>query len=34
VVGAGLELLRLDHGAERLESLFLRLTRGGDEAAP
>jgi ABC-2 type transport system ATP-binding protein len=30
VVGAGLELVRLDRGAEKLESLFLRLT--GTEA--
>ena len=28
LVGAGLELLRLDRGAERLESIFLRLTQG------
>jgi len=28
VVGAGLELVRLDRGAEKLESLFLRLTQG------
>jgi ABC-2 type transport system ATP-binding protein len=34
VVGAGLELLRLDRGVEKLESLFLRLTRGGEEGAP
>jgi ABC-2 type transport system ATP-binding protein len=34
VVGAGLELLRLDRGAEKLESLFLRLTQGGEETAP
>jgi ABC-2 type transport system ATP-binding protein len=33
VVGAGLELLRLDRGAEKLESLFLRLTRG-QEGSP
>ena len=33
VVGAGLELLRLDRGAERLESLFLRLTHGPEGAA-
>jgi ABC-2 type transport system ATP-binding protein len=31
LVGAGLELLRLDRGSEGLESLFLRLTRGGAE---
>jgi ABC-2 type transport system ATP-binding protein len=30
VVGAGLELLRLERGAEKLESLFLRLTQGGE----
>jgi len=29
LVGAGLELLRLDRGAQRLESIFLRLTRNG-----
>ncbi|HZI07950.1 MAG TPA: ABC transporter ATP-binding protein, partial [Archangium sp.] len=34
VVGAGLELLRLERGAEKLEALFLRLTQGGEEAAP
>lgn len=28
LVGAGLELLRLDRGAERLEAIFLRLTHG------
>jgi ABC-2 type transport system ATP-binding protein len=33
VVGAGLELLRLDRGAEKLESLFLRLTHGSEEGA-
>ncbi|HEX8820908.1 MAG TPA: ABC transporter ATP-binding protein [Archangium sp.] len=33
VVGAGLELLRLDRGAERLESLFLRLTQGPEVTA-
>jgi ABC-2 type transport system ATP-binding protein len=33
VVGAGLELVRLDRGAERLESLFLRLTHGQEAAA-
>jgi ABC-2 type transport system ATP-binding protein len=33
VVGAGLELLRLDRGAEKLESLFLRLTRGQEVTA-
>jgi ABC-2 type transport system ATP-binding protein len=33
VVGEGLELLRLDRGAEKLESLFLRLTQGGEEAS-
>jgi ABC-2 type transport system ATP-binding protein len=33
VVGAGLELLRLDRGAERLESLFLRLTHGPEGAS-
>jgi ABC-2 type transport system ATP-binding protein len=33
VVGAGLELLRLDRGAERLESLFLRLTHGPEGTA-
>ncbi|HEX8434643.1 ABC transporter ATP-binding protein [Archangium sp.] len=30
VVGADLELLRLDRGAEKLESLFLRLTHGAE----
>jgi len=30
VVGAGLDLLKLDEGQDRLESLFLRLTRGAD----
>ena len=34
VVDAGLELLRLDRGVEKLESLFLRLTRGAQEASP
>ncbi len=29
LVGAGLELLRLDRGAQRLESIFLSLTRNG-----
>jgi ABC-2 type transport system ATP-binding protein len=29
LVGAGLELLRLDRGTERLESIFLRLTQQG-----
>jgi ABC-2 type transport system ATP-binding protein len=29
LVGAGLELLRLDRGAQRLESIFLSLTRTG-----
>lgn len=33
VVGAGLELVRLDRGSERLESLFLRLTHGKEAAA-
>ena len=33
VVGEGLELLRLDRGAERLESLFLRLTHGPEGTA-
>ncbi|QRN95104.1 ABC transporter ATP-binding protein [Archangium violaceum] len=33
VVGAGLELLRLDRGTEKLESLFLRLTRGQEVTA-
>jgi ABC-2 type transport system ATP-binding protein len=33
LVGAGLELLRLDRGAERLESIFLRLTQSGGAAA-
>jgi ABC-2 type transport system ATP-binding protein len=33
VVGAGLELIRLDRAAEKLESLFLRLTQG-QEAEP
>jgi ABC-2 type transport system ATP-binding protein len=33
VVGAGLELLRLDRGAERLESLFLRLTHEPEGAS-
>jgi ABC-2 type transport system ATP-binding protein len=28
LVGAGLDLVRLDRGAERLESVFLRLTHG------
>jgi len=30
VVSAGLDLLKLDEGQDRLESLFLRLTRGAD----
>lgn len=34
VVGAGLELLRLDRGAQRLESIFLRLTQTGGAKAP
>ncbi|PTL79373.1 ABC transporter ATP-binding protein [Vitiosangium sp. GDMCC 1.1324] len=34
VVSAGLELLRLDRGVEKLESLFLRLTHGGEGRAP
>ncbi|MBN1204429.1 MAG: ABC transporter ATP-binding protein [Myxococcaceae bacterium] len=34
VVGAGLELLRLDRGAQRLESIFLRLTQAGGSASP
>ncbi|WP_224372938.1 ABC transporter ATP-binding protein [Hyalangium versicolor] len=36
VVGAGLELLRLDRGAQRLESIFLRLTQtsGAGARAP
>jgi ABC-2 type transport system ATP-binding protein len=29
LVGAGLELLRLDRGTQRLESIFLSLTRNG-----
>jgi ABC-2 type transport system ATP-binding protein len=29
LVGAGLELLRLDRGTQRLESIFLNLTRSG-----
>lgn len=33
VVGAGLELLRLDRGAEKLESLFLRLTQGQEASS-
>ncbi|WP_395808029.1 ABC transporter ATP-binding protein [Archangium minus] len=33
VVGAGLELLRLDRGVEKLESLFLRLTQAGEGSA-
>jgi ABC-2 type transport system ATP-binding protein len=32
LVGAGLELLRLDRGTERLESIFLRLTQQGSGA--
>jgi len=32
LVGAGLELLRLDRGTERLESIFLRLTQQGAAA--
>lgn len=32
LVGAGLELVRLDRGAERLESVFLRLTHGKEAA--
>lgn len=32
VVGAGLELLRLDRGEGRLESVFLRLTHGKEAA--
>ena len=31
VVGAGLDLLRLDQGAGQLESIFLRLTTHGQE---
>jgi ABC-2 type transport system ATP-binding protein len=34
LVGAGLELLRLDRGAQRLESIFLRLTQQSEGAAP
>jgi ABC-2 type transport system ATP-binding protein len=34
LVGAGLELLRLDRGAQRLESIFLRLTQTGGARAP
>ncbi|MFL5349173.1 MAG: ABC transporter ATP-binding protein [Hyalangium sp.] len=34
VVGAGLELLRLDRGTQRLESIFLRLTQTGGAKAP
>jgi ABC-2 type transport system ATP-binding protein len=34
LVGAGLELLRLDRGTERLESIFLRLTQQGGGASP
>ena len=30
VVSAGLDLVKLDEGQDRLESLFLRLTRGAD----
>ncbi len=33
VVGAGLELLRLDQGAGQLESIFLRLTHGQEVRA-
>lgn len=33
VVGAGLELLRLDRGAGQLESIFLRLTHGQEVRA-
>ncbi|QRK08762.1 ABC transporter ATP-binding protein [Archangium violaceum] len=33
VVDAGLELLRLDRGVEKLESLFLRLTQAGEGSA-
>ncbi len=32
LVGAGLDLVRLDRGAERLESVFLRLTHGKEAA--
>jgi ABC-2 type transport system ATP-binding protein len=34
LVGAGLELLRLDRGAQRLESIFLKLTQGSGGKAP
>jgi ABC-2 type transport system ATP-binding protein len=34
LVGAGLELLRLDRGTERLENIFLRLTQQGTASAP
>jgi ABC-2 type transport system ATP-binding protein len=33
LVGAGLDLVRLDRGAERLESVFLRLTHGNKAVA-
>jgi ABC-2 type transport system ATP-binding protein len=33
VVGAGLELLRLDQGAGQLENIFLRLTHGQEVRA-
>ncbi|HYO58339.1 ABC transporter ATP-binding protein [Archangium sp.] len=33
LVGAGLELLRLDRGTQRLESIFLSLTRSGGAAS-
>jgi ABC-2 type transport system ATP-binding protein len=32
LVGAGMELLRLDRGTQRLESIFLNLTRSGGAA--
>lgn len=34
LVGAGLELLRLDRGTQRLESIFLRLTQGSGAVSP
>jgi hypothetical protein len=33
VVAHGLDLLRLDRSASRLESVFLQLARGGDRPA-
>jgi ABC-2 type transport system ATP-binding protein len=32
VVGAGLDLLRIERGAPQLESIFLRLTQGKAQA--